>query len=102
MGCCTGLKNDVFVGKELIVDISPQEIENLMGSNREYSRNTQKKNLCKVSSKTAETSAESPKREKKRKKSRNYHEQIIKEVAKNLRLISINEIVNIRKFFELK
>ena len=102
MGCCVSLKNDVFLDKELIVNLAPKEIEYLMGNNREYNRNTSKMKFRKASSKTVETNAESPKKEKKRKKSGNFHNQITKDVAKNLRLFSIDEIKNIRKFFVLK
>ena len=66
MGCCVSLKNDVFLDKELIVNLAPKEIENLMGSNREYWQNTPKLKLRKASTKTVETNAEK-KRKKKRK-----------------------------------
>ena len=58
MGCCVSLKNDVFLDKELIVNLAPKEIENLMGSNREYCQNTPKLKLRKASTKTIETNAE--------------------------------------------
>ncbi len=99
MGCCVSIKTDVFLDKEFIVNLAPKEIEYLMGNNREYNRNTSKMKFRKASSKTVETNA---KKEKKRKKSGNFHNQITKDVAKNLRLFSIDEIKNIRKFFVLK
>ena len=102
MGCCVSLKNDVFLDKELIVNLAPKEIENLMGSNREYCQNTPKLKLRKASTKTVKTNAESPNTEKKRKKSGNFHNHITRDVAKNLRKISIDEVKNIRKFFILK
>ena len=72
MGCCVSLKNDVFFDKELIVNLAPKEIENLMGSNREYCQNTPKLKLRKASTKTVETNAESPNTEKKTKKKRKF------------------------------
>ena len=57
MGCCVSLKNDVFLDKELIVNLAPKEIENLMGSNREYRQNTPKLKLRKASTKTVKTNA---------------------------------------------
>ena len=101
MGCCVSIKTDVFLDKELIVNLAPKEIENLMGSNRKYYQNTRKMKLRKGSSKTLETKAESPEKVKKRKKSGNFHNRITKDIAKNLRLFSIEEIKNIRKFFVL-
>ena len=102
MGCCVTIKTDVFFDKELIVNLAPKKIENLMGNNRKYSQNTPKMKLRKASSKNVETNAESPKKEKKRKKSGNFHNKVTKDVAKNLRLFSINEVKNISKFFVLK
>ena len=102
MGCCVSIKTDVFLDKEFIVNLAPKEIENLMGNNREYYQNTPKMKLRKASSKTLETNAESPEIEKKRKKTGNFHNQVTKDVAKNLRLFSIDEVKNIRKFFVMK
>ena len=50
---------------------------------------------------TIETNAESPIKAKKRKKSNDFHVQRIKEIAKNLKLIAIEEMKNTNKFFAL-
>ena len=34
MGCCTSLQNDLFTGKEIIVNLGPKEIEEFIGRNR--------------------------------------------------------------------
>ena len=102
MGCCVTIKTDLFFDKELIVNLAPKKIENLMGNNRQYCQNTPKMKFRKASSKTVETKAEIQNKEKKRKKSGNFHNKVTKDVAKNLRLFSINEVKNIRKFFVLK
>ena len=96
MGCCTSLQNDLFTGKEIIVNLGPKEIDDLLESDRDFNKNNEKKKYRKSSSKTAETNAESP---KKRKKSGNFHNQRIKDIARNLRLIADDEVKNIRKFF---
>ena len=96
MGCCAGLKNDNIFDKEYIVNLGPKEIDDLLESDRDFYKNSEKKKYRKSTSKTAETNAESP---KKRKKSGNFHNQRIKDIARNLRLIADEEVKNIRKFF---
>ena len=49
-----------------------------------------------------ETNAESPIKAKKRKQNENCYNRKTKEVSKNLKLIAIEEIKNLRKFFILK
>ena len=99
MGCCAGLKNDNIFDKEYIVNLGPKEIDDLLESDRDFYKNNEKKKYRKSSSKTAETNADSP---KKRKISGNFHNQRIKEVVKNLRLIADDEVKSIRKFFVSK
>lgn len=38
MGCCTSLQNDLFTGKEIIVNLGPKEIEEFIGRNRNNSK----------------------------------------------------------------
>ena len=101
MGCCVGLKNDISPYKELIVNLSPNEIENYIGTNRNFYDTSPKSEFRKHSSQTIETNAESPIKAKKRKKSNNFHNQRIKEIAINLKLIAIEEMKNTNKFFAL-
>ena len=68
MGCCVGLKNDISPCKELIVNLSPNEIENYIGTNRNFYDTSSKSKFRKHSSQTIETNAESPIKAKKRKK----------------------------------
>ena len=35
MGCCTGFKNDKFAYKDIIVNLSPKEIENYLENNED-------------------------------------------------------------------
>ena len=105
MGCCTGLKNDIFSDKEIIVNLGPKEITDFIGRNRYDYENTPKKKSRKSSSKSVETDAESPKKSKilkKRKKSKNLQNQRIKDIANNLRQFAIDEVKNIPKYFILK
>ena len=102
MGCCTAFKNDIFMEKDLIVNLGPKEIEEFIGRKRNDSKKSSNTKYTKLSSKTLETNAESPKKAKKRKKSENFHNQRTKNIAKNLRLITIIEVKNTRKFFAFK
>ena len=68
MGCCVGLKNDIYPYKELIVNLSPNQIENYIGTNRNFCNTSPKSKFRKHSSKTIETNAESPIKAKKEKK----------------------------------
>jgi len=99
MGCCIGLKNDIFMGKEIIINLDSKDIEDYLGINRDFCRTPLKKKLRKLSTKTIETNDQSPIRSKKGKKGENFHEQITKEIARNLRLITKREVENIQKFF---
>ena len=101
MGCCVGLRNDIYTYKELIVNLSPNQIENYIGTNRNFCDISPKSKYRKHSSKTIETSAESPIKANKRKKSNNFHNHITKEIAKNLKLIAIEEMKNKNKFFAM-
>ena len=101
MGCCVGLRNDISTYKELIVNLSPNEIENYIGANRNFCDTSPKSKFRKHSSKTIETNAESPIKAKIRKKSNNFHNQRTKDIAKNLKLIAIEEMKNKNKFFAL-
>ena len=96
MGCCTAFKNDIFMDKELIVNLGPKEIITFKGRNRNDSKKSSNKKYTKLSTKTLEINSESP---NKQKKSENFHNQRTKNIAKNLRLITINEVKNTRKFF---
>ena len=102
MGCCVGLKNDIFTDKELIVNLGPKEIENFLGNDEDFLLTHSKLNNRKTSSQTAETNAESPKKRQKRKKNKYFHNQRIKDISKNLKQITISEIKNMNKFFVLK
>ena len=102
MGCCVGLKNDIFNDKEIIINLGPKEIENFLGTKEDFFKDNSKSNNRKTSSQSVETNAESPKKVKKRKKSQNYHNQRIKDITKNLKLFTISEIKNMSKFFVLK
>ena len=102
MGCCVGLRNDIFTDKELIVNLGPKEIKNFLGNDKDFLLTPSKSNNRKTSSQTAETNVESPKKVKKRKKSKNFHNQRIKDISKNLKLFTISEIKNMQKFFVLK
>ena len=102
MGCCAGLKNDIFPDKEIIINLGPKEIENFLGTKSDFFKDNSKSNNRKTSSQSVETNAESPKKVKKRKKSENYHNQRIKDITKNLKLFTISEIKNMQKFFVLK
>ena len=102
MGCCTSLQNDLFTGKEIIVNLGPKEIEEFIGRKRNDSKKSSNSKYTKLSSKTLETNAESPKKAKKQKKNENFHNQRTKNIAKNLRLITIIEVKNTRKFFAFK
>ena len=99
MGCCVGLKNDIFPDKEIIINLGPKEIETFIGNKEDFFKEPSKSNNRKTSSQSVETNAESPKKIKKRKKSKNYHNQRIKNITKNLKQITISEIKNLRKFF---
>ena len=101
MGCCTSLQNNLFTGKEIIVNLGPKEIEEFIGRNRNNSKKSSNTKYSKFSSKTLETNSESPKKTKKQKKGGNFHNQRTKDIAKNLRLITILEVKNTRKFFVL-
>ena len=67
MGCCTSLQNNLFRGKEIIVNLGPKEIEKFIGRNRNNSKKSSNTKYSKFSSKTLETNAESPKKSKKQK-----------------------------------
>ena len=99
MSCCSAFKNDIFMDKEIIVNLSHKEIEDFLGRNRNDSKKSSKTKYSKFSSQTLETNAESPKKVKSRKRSVNFHNQRTKNIAKNLRLITNFEIKNTRKFF---
>ena len=99
MGCCTVFKNDIFMDKELIVSLGPKEIDEFIGRKRNDSKKSSNTNYTKMSSKTLVTNAKSPKKAKKQKKSENFHNQRTKNIAKNLRLITMIELKNTRKFF---
>ena len=102
MGCCVDLKSDIFPDKDIIINLGPKEIENYVGNNGDIFKASPKSNLRKPSSQTIDTNAESPKKKKKRKNTENFHKQRTKEIATNLKLFTIHEIKNMRKFFVLK
>ena len=102
MGCCNGLKNDIIMSKELFVNIDSRQIEDYLGTNGDFFGAPSKMKLRKSSSKTVKTSDQSPIRQKKRKNSENFHNQKTKDIARTLRLITYEEVQNIRKFFVLK
>ena len=62
-------------------------------------KSSSKKKFRKHSSKSEETNFEIP---KKKEKNRIYFNQRTKDIVKNLRLLAINEVKNIRKFFDFK
>ena len=99
MGCCNAFKNDIFMDKELIVNLGPKEIITFKGRNRNDSKKSSNTKYTKLSTKTLEINSESP---NKQKKSENFHNQRTKTIAKNLRLITIIEVKNTRKFFAFK
>ena len=45
MGCCSAFKNDIFMDKEIIVNLSHKEIEDFLGRNRNDSKKVQKQNI---------------------------------------------------------
>ena len=102
MGCCVGLKNDIFKDKELIENLGPNEIKNILEKNGDIIKDSSKSQNRKPSSQSCETNAESVVNEKKRKNSKNFHNEIIKDITKYLKLIAIEEIKNMRIFFVLK
>ena len=99
MGCCTAFKNDIFMDKELIVNLGPKEIITFKGRNRNDSKKSSNTKYTKLSTKTLEINSENPNKQKKRE---NFHNQRTKDIAKNLRLITIIEVKNTRKFFVFK
>ena len=101
MGCCTGFKNDKFAYKDIIVNLSPKEIENYLENNEDLLKESSNFQSRKPSSQSIETNAESPIKVKQRKKSNNFHNRRIKDVSRNLKLFTIDEIKNMRKFFVL-
>ena len=102
MGCCAGFKNIQFTDKEIIVNLGPKEIENYLEKNEDLWKESSNLQSRKPSSQSMETNVESPIKAKKRKKSENCHNRKIKEVSKNLKLIAVEEIKNMHKFFDLK
>ena len=96
MGCCHGIRPVTFQSKEYIINLAPKDIEDIMEDNTKF---PSEKKYRKQSSKTEVTNFESP---KKNEKTGNYFNQRTKNIAKNLRLIAISEIKNIRNFFVLK
>ena len=99
MGCCTAFKNDIFMDKDLIMNLGPKEIEEFIGRKRNDSKKSSNTKYTKLSTKTLEINSESP---NKQKKSENFHNQRTKDIAKNLRLITIIEVKNTRIFFVFK
>ena len=83
MGCCIGMRNDTFLDKELIINLGPKEINDFLLREEENPKIIVNKKYRKTSLKTVETKAESPKKPKRLKKSINYHNQKIKDIAKN-------------------
>ena len=102
MGCCIGMRNDTFLDKELIINLGPKEISDFLLREENNPKIIVNKKYRKTSSKTLETNAESPKKPKRLKKSINYHNQKIKDIAKNLQLIAISEVKNVHRFFHVK
>ena len=102
MGCCIGISNDISMCKELIINLGPKEINDFILRDEANPKSIWNKKIRKSSSKTADISDESPRKSKRRKKSLNYHNQKIKDIAKNLQLIAISEVKNVHKFFQLK
>ena len=101
MGCCTGFKNIQFADKEIIVNLGPKEIENYLEKNEDLRKESSNLQSRKSSSQSMETNAESPIKAKKRKQNENSYNLKTKEVLKNLKLIAIEEIKNMSKFFVL-
>ena len=102
MGCFIGMRNDTFLDKELIINLGPKEISDFLLREEDNPKIIVNKKYRKMSSKTVETNAESPKKPKRLKKSINYHNQKIKDIAKNLQLIAISEVKNVHRFFHVK
>ena len=99
MGCCIGISNDISMCKELIINLGPKEINDFILRDEANPKSIWNKKIRKSSSKTSD---ESPRKSKRRKNSMNYHNQKIKDIAKNLQLIAISEVKNVHKFFQLK
>ena len=102
MGCWAGFKNDNIVDKEIIVNLGPKDIENYLEKNEKLPKESSNLQSRKSSSQSMETNAESPIKAKKPKQNENSYNLKTKEVSKNLKLIAIEEIKNMRKFFILK
>ena len=96
MGCCISIKQDIFSSKEYIVNLSKKKINDII---EDDIKSSSKKKFRKHSSKSEETNFEIP---KKKEKNRIYFNQRTKDIVKNLRLLAINEVKNIRKFFDFK
>ena len=68
MGFCTSLQNDLFTGKEIIVNLGPKEIEEFIGRNRNNSKKSSNTKYSKFSSKTWKQIQKVQKRQKNKKK----------------------------------
>ena len=105
MGCCIGIRNNSFTDKDFFIKPIPKEKRDFMitsksNSNKKLHIN---KNYRKSSSKTTEAShSNNSYRIKNNENLLNSHNKMIKDISKELRLITILECKNIRKFFALK
>ena len=110
MGCCAGLRHDILLDKDIIVNIDPNEKRDLIEGSIELSKDKDKISKKsdsikqgKNSSKTIETNnTDDISQLKSPKKFKNICYKKIKFTAKNLKQITICELENIHKFFDVK